>query len=258
MGRENAPTRIESVERSLEIVQIMTDLGTASATEIAERLNLAKSTTHYHLKTLEDMEFVVRKENGYRIGMKLLTMGHDLVNQMNLYRIGKPNVDRLAQETGELSILMVEEHGLGYYIYDSRGDKAVNFDTVGSEKYLHNNALGKAVLAHLPDERVDAIIDRHGLPKTTEQTITDRETLDAELTTAYTEGVTFDREEQLEGLCCVGAPIRNPQTTDDHSIQGAISVAVPASRAQGEYFTDELATAVTDTANLIELELADY
>lgn len=257
MENENSTKRIEATERSLEILETLSDLGSASATKIAEEVGLPKSTTHYHLKTLKNAEFV-QENGGYQVGMKLLTMGHRRVDQMDLYKIGKPKVDHLAQETDELCILMMEEYGYGYYIYDNRGGDAVNFDTTGNQKYLHNNALGKAVLSHLPKTRVNNILDRHGLPATTDQTITDRKKLDEDLATARNDGVAFDYEEQLEGLCCVAAPIQDVRPAGEDVVQGAISIAVPASRAQESYFTDELTAAVFDTANLIELEMKEY
>ncbi|MDS0293682.1 IclR family transcriptional regulator [Halogeometricum luteum] len=257
MTSETGTKRIEASERTLEILDFLAGRERTTATAVAERLGIAKSTTHYHLKTLEDAEFVVRERDGYRVSLNLLTMGHDVVAQMSTYQAGKAKVDELARETGELCILMVEEHGYGYYIYDNRGEDAVNFDTAGNRKRLHDNALGKAFLSQVSAERVDEIVARHGLPATTGQTVTDRERLDAELETARTEGVAFDYEEQLNGLCCVAAPIREAQS-DDVSVRGAISVAVPASRAQDEYFEEELPRAVSDAANIIELEIQDY
>ncbi|MDS0297913.1 IclR family transcriptional regulator [Halogeometricum sp. S1BR25-6] len=257
MTSETGTKRIEASERTLEILGFLAGRERTTATEVAEHLGVAKSTTHYHLKTLEDAEFVVRDREGYRVSLNLLTMGHDVVSQMATYQAGKAKVDELARETGELCILMVEEHGYGFYIYDNRGEGAVNFDTAGNRKRLHDNALGKAFLSQAPPERVDEIVDRHGLPATTRQTITDRDRLDAELEQARSEGVAFDYEEQLNGLCCVAAPIRDTHS-EGVSVRGAISVAVPASRAQDEYFTEELRRAVSDAANIIELDLQEY
>ncbi|SDN24588.1 transcriptional regulator, IclR family [Halogranum gelatinilyticum] len=258
MSENRTGKRIEASGRTLELLRTVAAIGPASATEIATELGFAKSTAYYHLETLADFEFVVRRHDGYQLSMNFLSMGHDLVNQLDIYQVGKPQIDRLAEETGELCILMTEEHGYGYYIYDNRGEGAVNFDTIGHRKHLHNNALGKAVLAHMDERRVDEILDRHGLPPTTDRTITDRAALKEELATARSEGVAFDREEQLNGLCCIAAPLLDSDSGDDREVKGAISVAVPASRARGTYFNEELPMAVSDTANLVELELQDY
>ena len=89
---------------------------------------------------------------------------------------------------------------------------------------------------------------------TTDRTITDRESLEAELATARSEGVAFDREEQLDWLCCVAVPLLHSDSRDNRVIIGAIGVAVPASRARGSYVTEEFPMTVSDAANPIELE----
>ncbi|MCO8245484.1 MULTISPECIES: IclR family transcriptional regulator [unclassified Haladaptatus] len=258
MKGKNKPKRIKASARSLSVLEALMTLGQASETEISEHLDMAKSTTHYHLTTLASHEFVVKEGANYRLSMRFLNMGHSTIDQLDIYQVGKHKIDQLAKETGELCILMIEERGYGYYVYDAQGTNAVNFDTTGSQKYLHDNALGKSVLAHLPAERIDEIIDRHGLPATTPHTITDRSKLEAELETIRERDIAFDREEQLEGLCCVATAIQPSNEDGSKGVYGSISIAGPASRMKGDYFTENLAMAVSDTANLIELEMRDY
>ncbi|WP_280587570.1 IclR family transcriptional regulator [Halorubrum sp. Boch-26] len=253
----NEPKRIQASERSLTILSGLATLGRATETEIANHLNLARNTTHYHLKTLEHQSFVVERDGQYRLGLRFLNMGHRTVKDLDIYRVGKEEVDELSRRTGELSILMIEENGYGYYVYDAHGDDAVNFDTVGRRKYLHDNALGKAVLAQLPPDRVDEILDKRGLPETTPYTITDRSALKSEIDAVRERGVAFDREEQLEGLCCIAAVIENPGGAGADGGIGAISVAGPTSRMSDDRM-ETLAPVVSDAANLIELEMQGY
>ncbi|GAD52516.1 transcriptional regulator, IclR family [Halarchaeum acidiphilum MH1-52-1] len=252
------PKRIRASERSLTILRTLADLGWASETEIADRIDLAKSTTHYHLKTLADQSFVVETNGQYRISLSLLELGHDAVDLLDVYDVGKQVVDRVARETGELCILMVEERGYAYYVYDGRGADAIAIDTLGKRATLHDGATGKAVLAALPEERVDEIVAEHGLPATTERTITDREALDAELAAIRERGVAFDREERLDGLHCVATAVRHAGDTQPGAVYGAIGVMGPASRFTGDYFEEELPDVVSDAANLIELDLQGY
>ncbi|GGN20731.1 IclR family transcriptional regulator [Halarchaeum nitratireducens] len=249
--------RIQSSERSLTILGALAVLGPATASEIADHLDLARNTMHYHLKTLAHQSYVVEIDGQYRLGMRLLNMGHRAVENLDVYRVGKAKVDELSRQTGELSILMIEENGYGYYVYDAHGDDAVRFDTVGRRKHLHDNALGKAVLAQLPPERVNEILDERGLPETTPHTITDRSTLKAEIDTIRERGVAFDREEQLEGLCCVAAAVENRGDAGADRRVGAISIAGPTSRMSDERL-EALAPRVSDAANLIELEMQGY
>lgn len=148
--------------------------------------------------------------------------------------------------------LLVEEHGRGVYVCRLKGDESVNVAaSVRHRVLLHNTGLGKAILAYMPDERVDAILDEHGMPAATEHTITDRDVLEAELTEIAERGVAFDREERLGSLCCVAVPVLNQE---DRPI-GALSVAGPTSRMKGERIESELPEQLKSAANVIELNL---
>lgn len=257
MAKKDTAKRVEATKLSLRILDTVSRLGTASATEIAEEMEVAKSTAHYHLKTLEDAGYI-HEDTGYRVGLKSFHFGHKAVSELDIYQVGKSKVDQLAAQTGELCILMVEENGSGYYIYDQSGSNGVNFDTIGSKKYLHNNALGKAVLSLMTDEQISEILSQSGLPATTTETITNESELVDEIEVARRDGVAYDYEEQLDGLCCVAAPVELAGIDDKIDTLGAISLAVPNNRADGSYFTDELSTAVSDAAGHIKLELQDY
>jgi DNA-binding IclR family transcriptional regulator len=258
MSQTDEPKRIKACERTLRILDTLAERDGATGTEIAEATGLPKSTVHYHLKTLEDQEYVVDDGGVYRTGLKFLTIGHDRVDEMSLYSAAKPEADRLVEETGEMCVLMCEEYGYGFYIYSNSGEKGVEFDAEGSRKLLHDNALGKAILAYLPELRVKGIIDRHGLPATTKQTVTAEELLMEQLAEIRESGVAFDREEQLDGLCCVAAPIKRYVGGDQEGVYGSISIAGPASRLQGDYYEEELARLVSDAANMIELQIQEY
>jgi DNA-binding IclR family transcriptional regulator len=116
---------------------------------------------------------------------------------------------------------------------------------------MHNTAVGKAILAFLPEVRVDEILDRHGLPQQTDRTITTREDLEERLERVRENGYALDREERLTGLTCVAAPIRS----DDGGVVGSISVSGPASRLDDDQLTGDLAERVVQTANIIEINV---
>jgi DNA-binding IclR family transcriptional regulator len=101
----------------------------------------------------------------------------------------------------------------------------------------------------MPTERVEEILAERGLPGETPNTITDPETLKAELETIADRGWAYDDEERWRGLRCVGAPI----CTDDGDVKGAVSLSVPRSRMATEADRMAYGDAVKNTANLIEL-----
>ncbi|WP_129115583.1 IclR family transcriptional regulator [Halegenticoccus tardaugens] len=244
--------RIGALETSLRVLEALKHLGSAGVTELAKELNIPKSTVYTHLNTLRQNEYVVREGDAYRVGLKFLDLGEHARNRMRVYDVAKSQVDHLAEETGELANLLVEEHGEGVYVYRARGAQAVRVDThAGMRVKLHCTSLGKAILAFLPKEQVDAIVDRWGLPDRTSRTITDREALDEELAAVRERGFAQDDGERLPGLRCVAAPIVGQ---NGHAV-GAISVSGPTSRMKCEKFTEEIPELVQSAANVTELNM---
>jgi DNA-binding IclR family transcriptional regulator len=239
---------VQSVQTAVDIVEYLREVGEAGVTELATALDCSKGTVHSHLATLLENEYVVRRGDRYGLSLKLLDLGEFVKSRIDIYDVVTDELDDLAAETGEVAQFATEEHGRAVYLDKARGEQAVNTaSTVGKREYIHCISLGKAMLAHLPEERVEGIVDRHGLPAQTPNTITDRETLFAELETIRERGYAVDDEEKIEGVRCVAAPL-----TDD-GVVGAISISGPSSRMDGERFREELPRKLLRWANVIEI-----
>lgn len=247
-----AQNPVKSVETTFQILNGLKDLGGAGVTELSRHLDLPKSTIHNYLSTLEQEEYIVNDGGQYRVGLRFLELGAYSRHQQKLFRIAKPEVDRLASETGELANVLVEEHGRGTYLYRARGEQAVQVKAhVGTRVPLHSTALGKAILAHLPPERVETISKRHGLGSENDEAASTLDELKADLETVRETGVAFDDEERLDGLRCVAAPV----LTNNGTVLGAISVSGPTNRFRDERFTEDLPQKVLEVANVIELNV---
>lgn len=243
------PTNVQATETSLRIVDALRTLDGAGITELADQLSLPKSTVHNHIQTLRHHEYVTKIDGQYEVGLRFLQLGEYARNRKQIATLGPPEIDKLADETAEMANLIVEELGWGVFLYRAKGLEAVHMDThAGKRVHLHTTGFGKAILAHLPAERVETILDRHGLPAATRKTITDRAALDEELDTVRELGYAYDDEERLEGLRCVAAPI-----IVDGTVLGAVSVSGPKSRMRGEWYTEELPSLVMSAANVIEI-----
>lgn len=239
-------------ETTLELLSAIHDRGRAGIDELASELGRSTDAVERHLSLLETEQYVTETDDGYRIGFRMLEFGGQVRKESILYRQGRSEIDELAAETGEQANLMTEEYGLGVHLYLAKGAKAVTFDThAGKRFWLHNNALGKAILAELPAGRVDEIVDHHGLPETTENTVTDRGALHDQLSRIRDRGYATDDEERLEGLRCVAAPV-----TADGQAVGAVSVSGPATRIKGERFRETLPEKVVRTADLLGLNIS--
>ncbi|QRV17932.1 IclR family transcriptional regulator (plasmid) [Haloterrigena salifodinae] len=242
---------VRTVDRAMEIVEIIQELDGAGVSEIAEQVDIGKSAVHNHLNTLVNREYLVKEGDEYQIGLSFLGLGAYARDRTQIYETARSEIDKLANETGELANLLVEKNGMGIYLYQAQGQNAVELDThEGKQVRLHCTGLGKSILAFRPRDEVTEILDKHGMPKMTEKTITDRDQLFNELDQIREQKYAVDNEERLAGLCCVSAPITNGE---ERSI-GAISVACPVHRISEERFYEELPDAVLGTANVIELE----
>lgn len=236
----------------LEIISLLDKRGTVGVTDVADHLDIAKSTAHYHLNALLRKNFVIREDTKYKLGTKLLGIGIQARRRIPLYRAAKEEVSKLGSKTNELVILSIEERGLGVYLHKSSNASALDIDApIGRTATLHNRALGKAMLAHFPERRVDEIIEQHGLPETTDRAITTREQLYAELRTVRNEGIAFNREEHIEGINGVAVPILDA----DENVLGAVSIAGPSDRLEGSTLTEDYPYLLSKTRNTIELEI---
>jgi len=247
-----AKNPIKATETTFRIVEALQSLDGAGVSELAEYTELPRSTVHNYLSTLEQEEYVVSDGGRYEVGIRFLELGAHARNRRKIYETAKPEIERLAEETSELANLLIEEHGRGTYLQRERGEQAVQVKAhVGTRVTLHSTALGKSILAHLPEPRRDKIIETHGLEPATPNTITTRSRLLGELETIREQGYAHDDEERLQGLRCVAAPILS---TDDR-VLGAASVAGPSHRIRGEYFQETLPNKVLETVNVIELNV---
>lgn len=247
------PSRpVKTVETASEILKEIKHRDEATLKELDSDLDLSRSTIHRHLHTLEDLSFVTVEEGRYRVGLRLLDFGLHARRQRDLYHAAVPKVDELAEETMEKVWCITEEHGRSIHLYGASGRHSVQTHAQeGQFGYLHQLAAGKAILSTFPRERVETIIDEHGLPSQTEATVTDREPLFEELDRIDDRGYAFNIEESVPRLNAVGVPI-----TDRQGVAiGAISISGPSNRVEGDLLRDEFPKLLLGATNEIEINL---
>lgn len=247
---------LSSIERTFEIVEQIRQKESVGVTELAEDLNLAKSTIHSYLASLNNAGYVVNEGGSYRLSLRFLEQGGAVRHRSKLYQVAKHEVDQLAHETGEVANLGIEENGLRVLLYKSAERDAIHDNApIGEFTEMHWTALGKAILAHLPKERVNNIIDMHALTRANEHTITSRDQLFEELENVREQGYSVEDQERRHGVLTVGAPIFD-RTSD--TVIASISVSGPKARLQGNTSIEELADQVKSAANVVELGYSHY
>lgn len=247
-----AKNPVQAVQRTLDIVDALRAGGSASVTEIADEVGVTKGTAHCHLATLEENGYVSKDTGEYQLGLRFIDLAHHARERIDVYDIATTEVDELADETGELALFTVEEGGQGICLHTAEGAAAVQTEVyVGYRNELYHTAVGKAMLAFVPPEKRDRIIDETAFEAKTANTITDETALREELEQVREDGTAYNHGETIQGLVGVGAPIRD----QDGTLYGAISVIGPERRLGDERLEREIPAMIRQAVNVIEINL---
>lgn len=240
---------IRSVQMAFDIIEYLQEEDAGGVTDISDELGHSKSTIHSHLRTLEERRIIVREDDSYRLGLRFLNIASHVRDQIGNFDIVQKEVDSLAEETGEIVQFGVEEYGQVSYLYKAQGENAVEtLSQVGTQQPMYSTSLGKTILAYMPSERIKEIAAEMEYEPKTENTITSPEELHEDLESIRERGYGIDDEENINGLRCVAAPVKN-----DDAILGAISITGPSSRFTDDRLHGDLAEHVQAAANVIEL-----
>jgi IclR family acetate operon transcriptional repressor len=253
MARQDSSRTLRTTSTSLDVVQALKDLDGARVTELAETMDLSASTVHGHLSTLCEKGFVVKEGDIYNLGSEFLRLGHYVRTRKEGYVLAETYTQKLFEQTDHRSIFVAEHGGRGVFLYTASGNRPMwRHETIGSKLYLHDTAVGKAMLAEMPEWRVESILDRWGLPAETENTIIDRDQLYETLETVREREYATNFGENIDGLAAIGVVA----TDSAGSVIGAFSVSGPVKSFGDDDYRDELVSTLAKTVEEYELEIS--
>jgi len=218
----------KTVGKALALLDAVAD-GPGTVRDLCRATRLARATVYRLLGTLVDFSYVRYDpvDRTYRLGFKLLELGHRAEAQSELVRVARPWLERLRDATDETAQLMIVDGYEGMYIDKAEPQRGFRFWTrVGMRRPLHAGASMRVLLAHLPEDRVAEILDRKPLPAFTRSTMTDPKKLRVDSQKIRLRGYCVSFEESHEGAAGVGAPIRD----GTGKVVAGISVVGPLSR----------------------------
>jgi DNA-binding IclR family transcriptional regulator len=227
-----AGSAVQSVDRAVSVLEILARLGEAGVTEIAEELDVHKSTAFRLLGVLENRGLVAQaKDRGkYYLGAAVLRLAGAAAVRLDISQEGVPVCRELADELGETVNIAVLDDDAAVNIMQARGTASVTAQNwLGRRTPLHATSSGKVLLAHMPPTLREGLLART-LPRFTERTITGTTVLRAELEAVIEQGYGVTIEELELGLAAVAAPIR----AHDGKVIGAISVSGPVYRLNSD------------------------
>lgn len=221
---------IKSVDRALTIIKIVsTQKDGFGVTELAEKMGLNKSSIFRILDTLREHGFIEQDmmTKKYRLGYQYLELSAKLLDSIDIRKEASPFLRQLEKSTNEVIHLVIYSQKEAVYIEKLDGNETLRMHSqVGKLAPMHCTSAGKTILAHLPEEDVLSIIEKKGLPKHTDNTITNKNDLFKNLAEIKEIGYGIEKEENEIGITCVAAPIFN----HEEKIVGAISISGPSMR----------------------------
>lgn len=250
---------IQSVDRALEILIYLHEAGKETGiTQIANDLNIYKSTVHRTLSTLENRGFVTKNSetDKYWLGSRLFTLGKSVEMNMGMLGIIRPYARKLKDEFKEVVNVSILERNIGD-VYrsviilkeQSEGKILTANPPVGSRNFCHCSSVGKCLLAF--GEDIDLSLYEKGIQKYTSKTIATVDELKKALEDVRRKGYAIDDQELEDGFSCIGAPILDNR---GYAI-AAISLSGPSSRIMNGD-VDKHIEGVKEIARQISLSLS--
>jgi DNA-binding IclR family transcriptional regulator len=237
---------VQSIDRAFAVLRSLTS-GPAGVTQLAEQVELPKSTVSRLLSTLEELGVVEQITAGgnYRIGPGLIEIATAVMPGRSLVAGARPHLVELARRTGEAAGLSVPDGRMAHYVDQADSDNQVQVrDWTGERIVMHAVSSGLVFLAWAEPAFVDAYL-KGPLQAFTSRTITDPATLRRRLAEIREAGYAWVFEEFSDGANSVAAPIRNQRG----DVIAAIHSHGPAHRFPGTRSADEVGALVVASAN---------
>lgn len=207
MGEQGGPTLIQSVQRALRLLEVVSEReGRAHAKELARAARLPLPTAYHLLRTLTHEDYLQRLDDGsYVLGHRI-----DVVRSHGTAARGvaraRPALEWLRDEVCSAVYLARHIDGEVVVVEIVDSPKAPRIDLwVGIHDAAHATALGKSILAQLPHQEREDYLARHPLHDLTPHTIVDAGRLGSRLPAP--DAIAVDDEEYAVGVCCLAAPV---------------------------------------------------
>ena len=252
------PRYSQSLERGLAILACFTPkrpvLGIA---DIADELDMSRSTTHRYVLTLTALGYLEQgAQRKYRLGLRVTDLGMSALNGTCLREHAHPYLEELRQQSTYTASLAVLDGSEIVYVDRvrslRRGKSEIDLGlALGSRLPAYCTAMGKLLLANLPEQEQREILTSMKLTKRGPNTITSKEALRDELGQVREEGFAVNDEELVPELHSIAAPVRN----EAREVVAAASLAANTSTISLSELVDALRPHLVSTVDRISARL---
>ncbi len=244
----------QSVHRALSILEAVCQAeGSASLHDLSESVGLNKVTVHRLLRALQSDGFVVQDpvSRHYLPGLRLFELTYQVIAKMELKTVAEPEIQALSREVNETVHLAVLDDGDVVYLDKKETQHTIRmYSAIGKRGPAHCTGVGKVLLAYLPGQQLEEIVQRKGLRVYTDNTISTLERLNQHLAVVREKGYAIDDAEHESEVMCVAAPIRD----STRQVVAAVSITVPSLRCSREQI-EAKAPLVQETARRISRKM---
>jgi IclR family acetate operon transcriptional repressor len=249
--------RVQSLGRALDLIEMIAVRGKDGArlTDLARELGMSKAAVYALLQTLLARGFLSDVSEGanrrYRLGLSLTRLGDMALANIAIADAAMPELRKLTADLGMTSRLAILDDGYAVVVGRVDAPGSIRFDAaLGRREMPHCSAVGKALLAAMPRDEAQRILERGELQRRTPRTITAVPQLMNELALSQERGYAIDDEEDTEGVACIGSCV----FSRGGGVAGAISVTGLKPRDWGSRLP-ELGARVLDSARSVSRQL---
>lgn len=239
---------IKSLDRAMAVLQRLSAMGSATLSEIATDLGQSPATVYRILITLEGRGMVEfdTPAQVWAIGAGSYLIGASFLRRTSLVERARPILRSLMASTGETANLGIERNGEVLFVSQVETHSNIRaFFPPGSVSEMHASGIGKALLAFMPADRRNRVLQGRKLTAFTTHSLTDKSILEQDLEATQARGFAVDRDEKSLGMRCIAAPVYD---ANGEAVAG-ISVSGPTSRISDDDIArlgDQVAKAARD------------
>ncbi|MBN8870143.1 MAG: IclR family transcriptional regulator [Solirubrobacterales bacterium] len=245
----------KSADRALSVLSFLATRATPTPTmTIARECSIPKSSTHHLLNLMRERNFVTyyEVERAWGLGVAVFEIGSAYLRRTPLRRLGRPILEQLAADINHTTHMAVL-HGTDVLYIDKEEPPENNVrlvTEVGVRLPAHLTAVGRAILAELPEEQVRAIYADQPLVSRTEHHCDDLDSLITELAEVRESSYAYDDQMVTPGICCLAAPVFSHEGVP----MAAVGTSYVVAQCDDEQ-VERLAVAVTEAGRLLSSRL---
>ncbi|MGJ7918501.1 IclR family transcriptional regulator C-terminal domain-containing protein, partial [Massilia sp. LXY-6] len=232
------PDFMTSFARGLAVIRAFADSRKPQTiAQISQQTGIPRAAVRRCLHTLRQLGYVDAELNNFSLRPKILTLGYSYLSSTPLTIAAQPCLNGVSKALGESSSLAVLEEDQVLYVARAATSRVMSVSlSAGSRLPAYCTSLGRVLLAHLPEDELDAYLARTALLPRTEHTLTDPARLRQLLAEVRRDGYAINNEELELGLRSIAVPVRGASGRVLAALNvGAQAVRVPAERMLQEF-----------------------